>query len=646
MQTGPTLGSMLFLFRILLITLLGGLIIASAQMTPNAPVKDFRLPRFAENGYAQWVLQGGRGIYDSPEQVRVEAMVLRVYSADERMAQELSLESPEATLRIQENTAQSEAAIRILGANFEISGIGWKWDGNRKEIEVLSDASVRFSQGLNGTFSSHDVRSKNAVETVIRSQRLVLKTTETDYLFEFTGAVGVDSGVMQLTSESLYVEADAPKGKLEKVAGENLGQLDAVRKVIAQRKVMIVESGRTVRSDLAEFYPREDRAFLSGNAHVELETAYLSGSTIESKQNRIILVGDARHGRAQMILYKTGGLGLKGQGALSEETIVLADRIELQSATTQNTFLFTGSVDVMSGPIQLQSDRMTIVSATESKSEATTEESELAFGSVESLLAEGAVQVLNGDQKATGASVEFFPSEGRAVLSGDPRITSGEAVVDGQWMELKPESALIRGSATSPVIVSLPAMPDMGFDPTMGMGAESSEPIEPSENTTKPSSENSSLEPTVEAKEPAKTVIQSDNLMMTQVEGGSHFEFKEAVNVLANNLVADCERMDVYTREVKTEGTSAKHQLERIEAYDSVRIEQMGRVATAGKATILPIEGRVVLEEKAVVEDARGRVSGHKLILLQGERRAIVEGGGADGERARITLPGMGGKEE
>ena len=61
--------------RFLSILVLGGLIGSLfGQMAPNAPVKNFRLPRFADNGYTQWVLQGARGIYDSEEQVRVEGM--------------------------------------------------------------------------------------------------------------------------------------------------------------------------------------------------------------------------------------------------------------------------------------------------------------------------------------------------------------------------------------------------------------------------------------------------------------------------------------------------------------------------------------------------------------------------------------------
>lgn len=42
-----------------------------AQMTPSAPVQNFRLPSFGENGYTQWVLQGGKGIYDNETQIRI-----------------------------------------------------------------------------------------------------------------------------------------------------------------------------------------------------------------------------------------------------------------------------------------------------------------------------------------------------------------------------------------------------------------------------------------------------------------------------------------------------------------------------------------------------------------------------------------------
>ena len=84
------------------------------QMTPNAPVKNFRLPRFGANGFTDWVLQGERGLYDGEEQVRVEGMSMRVYSGDERMALELSMDSPTTTLRLEENRAYSDDTIEII----------------------------------------------------------------------------------------------------------------------------------------------------------------------------------------------------------------------------------------------------------------------------------------------------------------------------------------------------------------------------------------------------------------------------------------------------------------------------------------------------------------------------------------------------
>jgi lipopolysaccharide export system protein LptA len=74
-------------------------------------------------------------------------------------------------------------------------------------------------------------------------------------------------------------------------------------------------------------------------------------------------------------------------------------------------------------------------------------------------------------------------------------------------------------------------------------------------------------------------------------------------------------------------------------------IEQTGRSATAKKAIFLPKEGKVVLEGSAVVKGEHGRAAGHRMTLFQGQSRAIVEGGGPESERARITLPAMSGSQ-
>ena len=90
-----------------------------SQMTPIAPIKNFRLPRFGDNGYTQWMLQGEQGIFERDEQVSVKQMAMRIYSGDERMALELSMDSPEGILSLQENRGYSESPIDDRRGEFQ-----------------------------------------------------------------------------------------------------------------------------------------------------------------------------------------------------------------------------------------------------------------------------------------------------------------------------------------------------------------------------------------------------------------------------------------------------------------------------------------------------------------------------------------------
>jgi len=216
-------------------------------------------------------------------------------------------------------------------------------------------------------------------------------------------------------------------------------------------------------------------------------------------------------------------------------------------------------------------------------------------------------------------------------LTGSPRVTNGEAEVTGSRIELQPKLVIVHGAGEQRVRVKLPEMPDLGYEAFVpGLQKNG---VESPENEVRP--------------EP--TIVQSQLLRMSEGPEQTLFRFTEAVEVTATNLVATCERLDVIAIERKATAPEAaaseKLAVERIEAHDSVEVRQSGRTATSEKAFILPQEGKVVLEGNAVVNDDRGQVSGHRMTLLQGERRAIVEGGGPEGERARITLPAMPGRE-
>jgi len=601
-----------------------------SQIKPIAPIKNFRLPRFGDNGYTQWMLQGELGIYEKDEQLSVKKMAMRIYSGDQRMALELSIDSPEGTLRLKENRAYSEGPIEIAGANFKISGIGWEWSGDTKEIIVKQGTVVKFTQGIAGAFVDigETKIDGDLSETEIRSDRLVLRTTEHEYYFEFTGSVHAISDQMDLTSETLIALADAPEGRESGGAKLAPSELDSISQIIARDDVTISQSGKTIKADEAEFFPREQLANLFGKASVAKKGAYLSGETIRSQSGEIEIAGTEAAGRAQMILTETGGLGILGASALSSDTIVLANTIIMREQPTENHFLFKGSVDVMSGALQMQSVRMTIISnKVEQPKTRKDEDSDFKVGEVKNIVADGGVRIEQSGQVATSEQVTFYPAAECAVLTGDPKVTNGEAIITGKIMELKPKLAIISGEADDPVVVRLPEMPDLGyvaFTPTSA----------------------TALMPTAQTETEA-TIVTSQLLRMIEEPKQTLFQFTEDVQVTATNLDATCDRLDVIAVDQVNAAPDAKLALElqRIEAHNNVVIKQAGRTATAMKASILPKEGKLVLEGKAVVNDERGRAAGHRMTLYKGQRRAIVEGGGPEGERARITLPAMSGSQ-
>ncbi|MFQ3224725.1 MAG: lipopolysaccharide export system protein LptA [Lentimonas sp.] len=633
-----------------------------AQMTPSAPVQNFRLPRFGDNGYTQWVLQGGKGMYDSAEQIRIEDMALRVYSGDERMALEMTMDSPEATLLMKENRAVSDGPIKIVGSNFKVSGVGWTWNGLTKEIEVKFDVVVEFTQGLEGMVSGAVAVEGETEFTEIRSRSLLLQTTAEAYRFEFTESVHAVSGEMDLKSEVLIAIADAPEGKQD--GGSTVtggGKLDSIHQLIAKDKVIIHQQGHVLKAGHAEFMLRENAAHFSGLPQIETAGAYLSGETINSQEGKVVVTGGKEAGRAQMIVSQAGGLGIMGAEALSSETIVLSEVITMLELEGGSQFIFEGAVDVMSGAMQLSSDTLTLLADSVAEDAPTESGPALQVGEVTQLIAEGDVRIEQADRVATAKRVTFYPQDERADLFGSPRIERGntvvvgdsmqltptlsivegsaelranlgEVIVTGDRMELKPGVAVVQSHTSQRVKVVLPEMPDMGYGNLPAL-------------TLKPrTTDAEKLAPTAPGIE---TVVQSKTLRMIENPENTLFRFTETVSVNGTNLDAICGRLDVTAAPVAatevTESAEVTSQMEvqMIEAFDNVVFRQAGRVATGDKATIQPIEGKVVLEGNAVVTDEMGKVSGHRMTLLQGQRRAIVEGDRSTGKRATMTLPEM-----
>ncbi|NCG09418.1 MAG: hypothetical protein GWO81_07655 [Verrucomicrobia bacterium] len=591
-------------------------------IAPSAPVKDFRFPNFGPNGYTQWVLRGAKGIYDGPEQIRVEGMRLRVYTGDERMAVELSMDSPMAALRLQENRAESEESIRIAGANFEITGMGWTWNGDDKDIVVSNDARVEFTQAIlsdEGAAKGSQVAAEAAGLTVVRSESLRLKTTAEDFAFDFKGSVEAESGAMRLSSERLLATADTPQGSA--ASGIPMGgELEGLRDLLAEGSVVLVEGERRLKAERARFYPGTEVVELEGAVQVEAAGALINGEQIRSAGGEVVITGKEGVSRAQMVLVQAGGLGLSGQSSLEEVTIIHADEIVMQELEASTEFEFEGRVEISSGTLTLRAEYLTVVSEP-AEGEAKEIEGDLPVGEVRELYARGSVYIEDDGMEVQTEEARFFPNQEKAKLWGNPRLSREGAVVSGARMDLSPEKAWVYGEGERRVRGLLPELPNLGYDDFGGDAKESETP---------------SI-----AKE--ATLIESESLEMREMDWGHLYTFRDSVQVTGTNLLATCGEMKVRaTREAKAETAEESlmgaMQITEIFARESVQIEQEGRVTRSETALIDPLGSRLVLEGNAQVDDARGQVRGERLILNQGERRAIVEGG-PGGKRARVTLP-------
>lgn len=135
----------------------------------------------------------------------------------------------------------------------------------------------------------------------------------------------------------------------------------------------------------------------------------------------------------------------------------------------------------------------------------------------------------------------------------------------------------------------------------------------------------------------AKTVITSDRLDVINTDEGNRFIFSGSVRIEGDEFTAECDQMEVRTDSNEGDDFGA---IAFIEGSGNVTIHQDDRIATAGRVLIYPRKDEIVLEDNPSVRDARGSVSGYRMILRGKDRKISIEPG-PDGEQPRVELPSL-----
>ena len=120
------------------------------KMVPDAPVRNFKLPMFGEDGYKAWDLQGEEGLYISEQELEVQKMTLRVFAEGDPVTPQTLIQSPSATIFPSKSEATGKQAIYITerGGSFAIFGRDWTWNGETDTITIRRDARVTFRESL------------------------------------------------------------------------------------------------------------------------------------------------------------------------------------------------------------------------------------------------------------------------------------------------------------------------------------------------------------------------------------------------------------------------------------------------------------------------------------------------------------------
>jgi lipopolysaccharide export system protein LptA len=139
------------------------------------------------------------------------------------------------------------------------------------------------------------------------------------------------------------------------------------------------------------------------------------------------------------------------------------------------------------------------------------------------------------------------------------------------------------------------------------------------------------------------TTIDSEMSESVSSDTETTIVFRNQVVAVGNGMTLDCDYLKVIASRLgdKTATIGKYGKFRYLLATGHVKIVQVDRVATCGRAEVFPDEDRIVLTEHPVVkiESEHYEATGPRMILYRGQRRAVIEG--TPGHPSHITLPAI-----
>jgi len=123
-------------------------IYVAAQISLDAPLQDFTIPGFGEDGFPAWVLKGKELQYLNEKSAVVKNMNLQLLAGNGNRKVETDFFSPAAMFYLKESRAQGKELLKIQGKHFQITGREWQWDGKNRTVKIYKKVKVTFDEKL------------------------------------------------------------------------------------------------------------------------------------------------------------------------------------------------------------------------------------------------------------------------------------------------------------------------------------------------------------------------------------------------------------------------------------------------------------------------------------------------------------------
>ena len=580
----------LFFSAIIFLTFLCGEIQISESVT------QFRYPKFSDNGFIEWVLEGNSGNYKQSD-ISIEGLKLRIYSGDQLARSLSNITGDNCIFNSDTQIASSDNSILINGSGFNLSGNKWTYNLSKEIISLNSDAFVSFSQNIDSIFLGIEQEG----ETTITSNQMQLIIEPNRYLFSFEGDCTLSSESFILKTDLLEIELLNSSNKIS--FSMPTGELSGMKSIKGEGDVQFIGMGQYIQSNIFVIKPPENSAIFEGNALIQYNQIALKGDSIDLKQNQVEILSFNNN----LSSFSNSNFDTVNSSMDLSSTFIQSSKITLLKHQDAYEYIFNQNVFFVSDLYRINADRLFLKTK-----EILNHNSSKIFQDITLTEANGNVMVKNQDYLISGQYLKFLPLENQLELSDEVTYVSDFAKLKSERLFIE-NDILLASSSDKLLEVVLPNTPDLNFE----------------------FNETSNLTELGTSKD---TIIRANDLKINIQELIYDCVFKGTVKLVKNDfsLLSDLLTMKwILVDRGITENTEYK--MDTMIADGSVKMEQMNYYASANHAEILPDEKMFHLLGNAHFEDINGSIWGERIEFDRKLKQTKVIGS-ENGGRARIQF--------